>query len=192
MKATKHSLIYNNHIDTLNELADFLLRELKVDVRLNQYSRKDELPKYRAIFFNVYLNTYDIIYRALGMFLDKDHTSVTHAVRMWNREYIKDYGYLIDKFKESQNILNLSKDAKIKKLEKQLQEEIESRKIEFARYKENYFNNQLNPVLNELLHLDDETINFVCETRLKPFLKMHKNKVTNKDLIQKQILTRKM
>ena len=49
-----------------------------------------------------------------------------------------------------------------------------------------------NDVLNRFLMLDDETIDFFCETRLKPFLKMQESKVTNNDLIQKQILTRTM
>ena len=46
--------------------------------------------------------------------------------------------------------------------------------------------------INELLKLDEDQIKFACETRLKPFLKMQESKVTNNDLIQKQILTRTM
>ena len=76
---------------------------------------------------------------------------------------------------------------------KQLEEKVQSLQAELiknnillergqSKYKE----------INDVLKLDDESIRFFCETRLKPFLKMQESKVTNNDLIQKQILTRTM
>ena len=49
-----------------------------------------------------------------------------------------------------------------------------------------------NNAIEELLSLDNETINLVCETRIKPYLMMLKSKVTNEQLIQKQRETRTM
>ncbi len=54
------------------------------------------------------------------------------------------------------------------------------------------YNESNNVHIRKLLTLDNELINSFCETRLKPFLKMQESKITNKDLIQKQILTRTM
>lgn len=194
MKKQKHSLIINNHLDRLNDLADFILKELKVDVRLNTKSRANNLPKYRSVFFNIYLSCYKIDLASLGSYLGKDHVTVMHSIKMWDEQLSKKYFKLILKYKQKRNLISSYEKIEIDKDEyiDKLKEEIIDCKIKIFELKDNVSNNIKNQTLKELLLLDEETINFVCETRLKPFLRMHKSKVTNEDLIQKQIETRKL
>lgn len=56
--------------------------------------------------------------------------------------------------------------------------------------KNNVVNNSDNIYINQLLVMDERVINMFCETRLKPFLRMLKSRVTNEDSIEKQHQTR--
>lgn len=56
--------------------------------------------------------------------------------------------------------------------------------------KDNVKTSSENPYIKRLLSCDEQTINEVCETKLKPFFLMYDSRVTNKDLIDFQYKSR--
>ena len=201
MKKEMTPLSKLNHTENLNNLADFLLLETNTDVRLNTNSRAGGLPKLRFVFFNIYLHVYNISLADLGSFLDKDHALVQHSKGVWENQISKEFLHLLIKYKDYKK-LSTTKERKkltdyelILKLQDEVQllnNELITTKIDFETYKKNTHVNIKNDTIRKLLSLDEETINFFCETRLKPFLRMNKSKITNQDLIKVQQNTRKM
>ena len=188
----------------LNDISDYILDETGIDVRLNTKSKQFDLPSYRGLFFTIALGNLNISLDLLGHFLNKDHSTVLHACKKWDELYHNKLGkYLLgcsELFKtdkeqlknrkeilkeREQIVLNLKNIKEVKKENYKILQKIRKEKT-------NYATNVNNPLLKELLSKGEDVVNFVCETRIKPYLKMLETQITREDLIEKQRLTRTM
>ena len=168
-------------------------------INISKRSRKTPYIKARAIYSQLAYKhsnkSLDCIGKTLG---NRTHATILHAIKTFKTfndvKFLEDYKYckrVIYTLLNEEKLLLIDENAEEEI--KQLKEKVQSLQAELiknnillergqSKYKE----------INDVLKLDDESIRFFCETRLKPFLKMQESKVTNKDLIQKQILTRTM
>ncbi len=181
----------------LTILKDIVSERFKINIA--KRSREIQYIKARAIFselaYKYTNNSYDEIGKSLG---NRTHATILHARKSFasftDERFFKDYQYIkkvLYSIFETNNVVLLDSNLedeikelnyKILNLKKDLIKSNELVEKGITKYKE----------INDLLKLDEEQIQFACETRLKPFLKMQESKITNKDLIQKQILTRTM
>ena len=188
----------------LNDISDYILDETGIDVRLNTKSKQFDLPSYRGLFFTIALGNLNISLDLLGHFLNKDHSTVLHACKKWDELYHNKLGKYLLGCSELFNIGNDKLTYNQQKLKNREQVILDLKNIEEAKKenykilqkikkeKTNYTTNINNPLLKELLSKGEDVVNFVCETRIKPYLKMLESQITREDLIEKQRLTRTM
>ena len=179
-----------------------IIKEIVSDrfkINISKRSREINYIKARAIYcelaYKYSNNSYDEIGKSLG---NRTHATILHARKTFAS--FNDEKFLID-YKHIKKVLfAIFDNNKAISLANSLDEELEELNYQIIKLKKDLINaNELvekgitkYKEINDLLKLDDDQIQFACETRLKPFLKMQESKITNKDLIQKQILTRTM
>lgn len=168
----------NKYKKDLDDIADYILLMTNVDVRKNTSSRKYNLPEYRFLFFGIAYETLEISLEMLGSYLDKDHTTVIHAIKQFNL-YVKDHfkevcsNYIIgfEKKETERDFKTLSEHEKIRILKRTLSLQKLNHKKEIEDLKK-IINNTSHVIFQDLMKIDEETINFFYETRFKPFTKM--------------------
>ena len=165
--------------------------EESCEVNLSKRSRKREYVYARWIFYRIAKDNTTKILSQIGREINKCHATVIYGLREFNKVVETD-SKLKELYYVCLFVINNKKELNTPvSVEEYLKRKIKHYKLEIQQ-KDNIIINVNNNDLRELLKLDKETIDFFCETRLKPFLKMQESKVTNNDLIQKQILTRTM
>lgn len=173
----------------LNNIANYILEELDVDVRNNTKSRKHDLPKYRTLFFIIALEHVNIGYTRLALFLDKDHATMNHSVKTWDSflcfqlsRYLVNYKPILNK--NNKHSKRRKSAFKISENEKLQEDIVKLNILELEIKKKNRLHK--NDVLNEFMLLDKQDIELGCETRLKPFLKMLNSRKTHEDILSER------
>lgn len=205
--------ITDNQLLKLNHIADYILAETDVDVRKNTKSRSSDLPKYRALFFVLALSNVNISYGSLGSFLNKDHASINHALKIWDNEVYRHFGVYLSSYEpivklksiEKESILMKRRSGKMSQRETishqskeilELKEQIKDLRVINQSEKHNNVlkikqlksrNVIKNKHLLNLLSKDEEIIEMACNTRIKPFLKMLESRVVYSKNILKAI-----
>lgn len=163
-------------------------------IKLSSKCRTNEFVFSRWVYFVIAKENTKESLSAIGKKVRRDHATALHGIRMFNikkeqyPEVTSLYKLCNDKLSDMYLMNEVSEeDLLITKLKK----ELVKAKSEIHKLKQESNIIKYQPI-SDLLSLEDESINFICETRLKPALKMLQSKVTNKDLIDKQKLTRTM
>lgn len=175
-----------------------LIVQNKTVSNLSKKTRKRDYINARLIYYRLAREFTTLSLAKIGREVGVNHASVLHALKSFDfthDEYVnKIYKYckieLIEILKNTkpEEATEHSKDVTIKGLSEQVKELKTEETLKINKLLKNIKRSDL----KQLLSLDDETINFFCDTRLKPFLKMLETHVTNKDLILHQHQTRKM
>ena len=161
------------------------------DLNLSKRSRKREYVYARWIYYRISKDNTTKILSQIGKEINKCHATVIYGLKEFN-DVIETAPDLKKLYYKCLFVINKEKELNAPKtIEEHLKRKIKHYKFELQQ-KDNIIININNDDLRRLLELDKQTIDLFCETRLKPFLKMQESKITNKDLIQKQILTRTM
>jgi hypothetical protein len=83
----------------LNNIAEFVNIKLGIDVTKNKKRSFRDLVYARALFFVIARQTIKISHNALGNFLGKDHSTVLHALKIWDAFLSEDYQDHVDEYK---------------------------------------------------------------------------------------------
>ena len=166
------------------------------NIDITKESRKREIVEARCIYYKISKLYTKSSLDKIGELLNKNHATVLHGIKKFDMIYdssieIKENYkncliYINSKglqdIKEATNI----KDLKLAYLNiiilKNVRQSIALKNIESKEFKVKY--NIKNPIVRDFLSRDDETINIVAETRLKPFFKMLDNRVTYEDILK--------
>ena len=179
----------------LTILKDIVSERFKINIA--KRSREIQYIKASAIFSELAYKYTNKSYHDIGKVLgNRSHATILHArktFKSFNDEmFFKDYEHIkkvLHSIFKDENTVSL--DSNLEDEIKELKNKLTILKIELINAKELIKTGTTKyKEINELLKLEDEQIQFACETRLKPFLKMQESKITNKDLIQKQYETR--
>lgn len=168
----------NYHKKSLDELAEFILLKIKVDVREKTDSRAFNLPYYRAVFFNIYLHTHKISYELLGNFLNKDHSSVCHAIKLWDNFLKDEYKFLLIEYKAYKQLISKKECEKqinninSMKVIDNLTKQIKTLKHRLSEKKELNLTSSQQSLINDISELSHADIIEFKETRLKPYVRM--------------------
>ena len=167
--------------------------------------RNIEYVDARRIFYKIARNNTKHSYSSIGNTLNRDHATALHGVKQFdilieqnkNLKYnyelalniIKDNCF--DALKEAKTLIEVKKayydllnENNIK--QKKLVIELENLKKEKIQVSKRIETNIKNSTVRDLLSRDDETINFIAETRLKPALRMLDSRITHEDILAKR------
>ena len=165
--------------------------------------RQIEYVDARRIFYKIARTKTKHSFASIGNCLNRDHATALHGIKQFDilisqseflkyhydlsLKIIKDNGFdalkdakTLKEIKKSYTSLIEDKNIELKKLVLEL-EELKKQKLETVTRIESNVNN---PIVIDFLSRDDETINFIAETRLKPALRMLDCKVTYNDLLE--------
>ena len=165
--------------------------------------RQIEYVDARRIFYKIARTKTKHSFASIGNALNRDHATALHGVKQFDilidqneflkynydlcLKIIKDNGF--DVLKEAKTIIEVKKaysslieDKNIK--EKKLILELENIKKEKIQVSKRIESNIKNAILIDFLSRDEETINFIAETRLKPALRMLDSRITHKDILK--------
>jgi len=165
--------------------------------------RQIEYVDARRIFYKIARTKTKHSFASIGNFLNRDHATALHGIKQFDilisqneflkyhydlsLKIIKDNGFdalkdakTLKEIKKSYTSLIEDKNIELKKIALEL-ENLKKQKLETVTRIESNVNN---PIVRDLLSRDDETINFIAETRLKPALKMLDSRITHKDLLK--------
>ena len=165
--------------------------------------RQIEYVDARRIFYKIARTKTKHSFSSIGKCLNRDHATALHGVKQFDilinqNEFLK-YHYDLslniikdndfDALKNAKTIIDIKKSysslineknievkSLVLKLEKLKKEKLDSvKRIE---------SNIKNATVRDFLSRDEESINFIAETRLKPALRMLDSRITHKDLLK--------
>ncbi len=165
--------------------------------------RQTEYVDARRIFYKIARTKTKHSFATIGNALNRDHATALHGIKQFDilidqNEFLK-YNYDLclnivkdngfDDVKDAKTIIEVKKTyfslIKDKKIQvKNLILELENLKKEQKHSEQRIKSNIKNDVVRDFLSRDEETINFIAETRLKPALKMLDSRITHKDLLK--------
>lgn len=165
--------------------------------------RQIEYVDARRIFYKIARTKTKHSFATIGNALNRDHATALHGIKQFDilidqneflkynydlcLKIVKDNGF--DDVKDAKTIIEVKKTyfslIKDKKIQvKNLILELENLKKEQKHSEQRIKSNIKNDVVRDFLSRDEETINFIAETRLKPALKMLDSRITHKDLLK--------
>ena len=167
--------------------------------------RQIEYVDARRIFYKIARTKTKHSFASIGNCLNRDHATALHGIKQFDilisqneflkyhydlsLKIIKDNGFdalkdakTLKEIKKSYTSLIEDKNIELKKIALEL-ENLKKQKLETVTRIESNVNNS---IVRDLLSRDDETINFIAETRLKPALRMLDSRVTYDDILKKR------
>ncbi len=165
--------------------------------------RQSEYVDARRIFYKIARTKTKHSFATIGNALNRDHATALHGIKQFDilidqneflkynydlcLKIIKDKGF--DALKDAKTVIEIKKTytslIQDKNIEvKNLILELENLKKDKTHSEQRIKSNIKNAIIRDFLSRDEETINFIAETRLKPALKMLDSRITHKDLLK--------